>query len=637
MYFQKRLVCLTTTGLVVAVSTILFTLPVSSLSTGSPAGAPVEHPASRTAQQNVPTRRMEEVGGVYIPSEWISDLAEEDGTVYITSSHNGILAFDVSNPANPHQIGSYNETGGAYGVDVEGNTLYVAYGWSSKDMLIVDVSDPAHPSDLSSLDLVDFSGLGIAVSGRYAYLVGYCGLRIVDVSDPAHPWLAGSVGSCSGAPDFADVVVQGGYAFAAGSRFAIFDVSNPGSPREIGGLAITAGEVAISGDTAFTAGSVLSLIDVANPSAPTVISTVQPRGYSFDDVATAANYVYDIESYIPGGGGAVSALDFSAPHDLSEDGLYGVLGHEIDAAGEYLFVAAGWDLHVLRFEPPRVVVARLADRPLAIDGDLSDWGLRTPVVLDKDSADTVARAVPEIADSSADLWAAWDGQALYFAVHVRDDAIVEDSTDVWRDDEIELAIDGANDGLPAGSDDHQITVNADGRKTDFGTLPVPQVTAAARPVAGGWDVEVMIPASFLQGGMPVAGKRMGFSLGLHDDDDGDDWDSYLIWEGDNNASGSGWFGLLRLSSAPLPPPGSTPTVTTTSTATATPSRTPTATPTSSPTGTATRTATPTRTPTATATFAPSSTPTVTASATSTSTTTATPRVLHRYLPLMLRQ
>ena len=253
---------------------------------------------------------MEEVGGVYIPSEWISDLAEEDGTVYITSGHNGILAFDVSNPANPHQIGSYNETGGAYGVDVEGNTLYVAYGWSSKDMLIVDVSDPAHPSDLSSIDLANFSGYGIAVSGQVAYLVGYCGLRIVDVSDPAHPWLAGSLGSCSGAPDFADVVVQGGYAFAAGSRFAIFDVSNPASPREIGGLAINAGEVAISGDTAFTAGSVLSLIDVANPAAPTVISTVQPRGYSFDDVATAANYVYDIELYILGGGGRGQRVGF---------------------------------------------------------------------------------------------------------------------------------------------------------------------------------------------------------------------------------------------------------------------------------------------------------------------------------------
>ena len=432
-------------------------------------------------------------------------------------------------------------------------------------------------------------------------------------------------------------MVQGGYAFAAGSRFAIFDVSNPASPREIGGLAINAGEVAISGDTVFTAGSVLSLIDVANPAAPTVISTVQPRGYSFDDVATAANYVYDIEDYVPGGGGAVSVLDFSAPHDLSEDGLYGVLGHEIDAAGEYLFVAAGWDLHVLRFEPPRVVVARLADRPLAIDGDLSDWGVRPPVVLDKDSADTVAARCRRSPTQA--LTCGRHGTARHFTLPSTSATMQSSRTArmFGADDEIELAIDGANDGLPAGSDDHQITVNADGRKTDFGTLPVPQVTAAARPVAGGWDVEVMIPASFLQGGMPVAGKRMGFSLGLHDDDDGDDWDSYLIWEGDNNASGSGWFGLLRLSSAPLPPPGSTPTVTTTSTATATPSRTPTATPTSSPTGTATRTATATRTPTTTATFAPSSTPTVTASATSTSTTTATSRMLHRYLPLMLRQ
>lgn len=58
---------------------------------------------------------------------------------------------------------------------------------------------------------------------------------------------------------------------------------------------------------------------------------------------------------------------------------------------------------------------------------------------------------------------------------------------------IELAFDAALDQVSGGPDDHQYTVNADGRKTDLGTLPVLDVQAAARPVAGGWSAEVRIP------------------------------------------------------------------------------------------------------------------------------------------------
>jgi hypothetical protein len=594
---------------------------------------------SAPAPQSVPTRRMEMVGGVYVPDDSISDLIEEDGTVYIASGYDGLYVFDVANPANPHLVATYSTTYGANAVAVAGHYLYVIpYRWPM-DLLIIDISDPAHPSEVSGLTLENFSADSIAVDGRYAYLAGYCGLRIVDVSDPAHPWLAGSYGTCSGSMYHRDLVVREGYVFAAGTRFVVYDVSNPASPQEIGSLAVEGWKVTLSGNLAFVAGRTLSLIDVTNPAAPALISSVAPRGYQFYDVATAANYVFTNEAYVSESHGALSAVDFSASNDLSEDGLLDLSGYEMDVAGEYIFMAAPWSLYVVHFEPPRHAVARLANRVLAIDGDLSDWGTYPPLALDKNSADTVLRLVPEIADSSADLWAAWDNQALYFAVRVRDDVIVNDSPDVWRDDEIELAFDGVNDGLPGNSDDHQITINADGRKTDFGTLPAPEVIAATRPVAGGWQVEVAIPASFLQGGMLATGKRMGFTLGLHDDDDGGDWDSYLVWEGENTSTGSGWFGLLRLSSATLPPTGPT------YTPTATPTATQTATPTPSATSTPTCSATPTWTPTAisTPTFTPTSTPTATPTATftptSTPTATATPTAppVRRYLPLILHQ
>jgi hypothetical protein len=576
---------------------------------------------------------MEMVGGVYVPAESIRDLIEDQGIVYI-SSMDGLFAYDVSNPVNPHQIATY-DTFWSSGLDVTGGYLYVSTYHSSNNRVlrILDVSDPAHPVAVSSLVFDRHDALGIDIEGPYAYLAGPCGLRIVDVSDPAHPWVVGSYTSC--ATTFRDVVVRQGYAFAAGDRLAIFDVSDPAHPTEVANLGISVSEIALAGDLAFAAGRYLHVIDTANPEEPMVITSVAPRGYAFQDVTTAGSYAFAVENYIQGGGGALSALDFSAPDDLSEDGLLDLRGYELDVAGEHIFIAAPWSLYVVRFKPPRHAVARLADRPLTIDGNLSDWGTYPPLALDKNSADTVLRLVPEIADSSADLWAAWDNQALYFAARVRDDAIVNDSPDVWRDDEIELAFDGANDGLPGGSDDHQITINADGRKTDFGTLPAPEVIAATRPVAGGWHVEVAIPASILQSGTLVVGKRMGFTLGLRDDDDGGDWDSYLVWEGENTSTGSGWFGLLRLSSATLPPTG--PTYTPTATPTATRTATPTPSATSTPTCSATPTWTPTATPTATPTSTPTATPTATFTPTSTPTATPTATPVRRYLPLILHQ
>lgn len=210
---------------------------------------------------------------------------------------------------------------------------------------------------------------------------------------------------------------------------------------------------------------------------------------------------------------------------------------------------------------------------LQIDGNFDDWPTSLPVLLlNRYTADFVhPRSVPEPPDSSAELRAMWRSDALYFAVKVYDDAIWSDSVDVWRDDEIELAIDGLRDRLPYGADDHQYTVNADGRRTDRGTIPVPEMTVGVRIVPDGWQAEVRIPSSHIQAGALFGGKIMGFSMGLHDDDDGGDWDSFMVWEGNDTNAGSALFGDLILSEIAAP----TPFPTATSTPTATPSLTPT--------------------------------------------------------------
>lgn len=178
-----------------------------------------------------------------------------------------------------------------------------------------------------------------------------------------------------------------------------------------------------------------------------------------------------------------------------------------------------------------------ATTPPSIDGDLGDWGQWAPLVLDHTTAHS-AYVLPSPADlpvpedSSAAVRAMWDGAALYVAVQVRDDVIVNDSPDVRQDDAIELSFVGAADGLPGGGDTHLVTINANGRISESGLAAMlARVEAVAVAVPGGWNAEIRIPAAYLLARRDplTAGQVLAFDLGLRDDDDGGSWDSVLLW------------------------------------------------------------------------------------------------------------
>ena len=210
----------------------------------------------------------------------------------------------------------------------------------------------------------------------------------------------------------------------------------------------------------------------------------------------------------------------------------------------------------LSLDTPCVSALRTSQPP-AIDGDLGDWGSWQPLVLSRDTAAIIATQPtgsppPSVSDNSAELRAVWTATDLYFAIHVRDDRIFNDSLQVWKDDEIELAFVGAYDGLASGGDTHQYTFNPDGRITDFGQ-PNPPIQAAAVEVPGGWNVEVRIPHTHLLGlyQLLYAGRTITFDIGLRDDDDGGDWESYMVRAGTGTSYQA--RGVLRLDSNNIMP------------------------------------------------------------------------------------
>jgi tetratricopeptide (TPR) repeat protein len=193
------------------------------------------------------------------------------GTVaYVADGGDGLEIIDVSDPANPTELGQFDDGGSAQGVYISGTIAYVADGEDGLE--IIDVSDPANPTELGQFD-DGGSAHGVYVSGTVAYVADRGdGLEIIDVSDPANPTELGQFddgGSAYG------VYVSGTVAYVAdgGDGLEIIDVSDPANPTELGQFDYggSAHDVYVSGTVAYLADgwNSLEIINVSDPANPT--------------------------------------------------------------------------------------------------------------------------------------------------------------------------------------------------------------------------------------------------------------------------------------------------------------------------------------------------------------------------------
>ena len=115
----------------------------------------------------------------------------------------------LPNPA-PALTGSLAIGSSPRSVAVQGSFAYVV-DTGSDDLKVIDVSDPANPTQSGSLGL-GVQPRSVAVQGSYAYVVdGFSDdLKIIDVSDPASPTLSGSL-AIGGLP--LSVAVQGSFTY----------------------------------------------------------------------------------------------------------------------------------------------------------------------------------------------------------------------------------------------------------------------------------------------------------------------------------------------------------------------------------------------------------------------------------------
>jgi len=124
---------------------------------------------------------------------------EEKKTVFCIGG-SGLAVFDCTDAKAPRKIAMDKKTGvltlcgdkgkghggGGGGADVSGTTLFVAGG---KGMVAYDVSDPAQLTKISTIKTGAGSvggGAVVKIVGDLAYVAGGNGLSVVNISDPAN-------------------------------------------------------------------------------------------------------------------------------------------------------------------------------------------------------------------------------------------------------------------------------------------------------------------------------------------------------------------------------------------------------------------------------------------------------------------
>jgi hypothetical protein len=232
------------------------------------------------------------VVGSYQPKEHVGPIAASGDHAYVVEKDDVLRVLDVSNPAQPRVVASSKVADSVRGLAVAGNYVYVSM---SDTLQILDVSDPANPRESGACRNLELAGR-VTVDGKYAYVAAdFNGMRIIDVSNPAKPR---EIGFFEGPGNVTKIAVADHFAYLADYTGGLYivDISNPKKPKQIGRYGdFIVGDVALAGTFALVAGGVLEVIDVSRPDHPRKVGDFsQKEDDTAWSVAVAGDFVYTI-------------------------------------------------------------------------------------------------------------------------------------------------------------------------------------------------------------------------------------------------------------------------------------------------------------------------------------------------------
>lgn len=346
-----------------------------------------------------------------------------DGTWSFT--HYRLYAYDVSDPSAPRQMGYVSLPDNCTSQFAEGVYVYVtAFEFGFSGVKIIDVSDPAEPIEIGSFQTPGMPH-EVYVTDNIAYVADNNALVVYDVADPGAAVELGSYSPDGGMPLIHHVLVQGDYVYIIDSGFGVrvLDASDPSQIEEVGSVPHNQTDVLFSrmeacgnfiyylqdGDIS---GKELVILDVTDPTSPAEIGSHEMSGfwwfYGFD--------YCDGYACIAAGQEGLRVLSVSAPDSIIDIAMHDPhdLTSGLAVSGDYAFVGTYMrDLLVYDVSNPvsPIVVASLEfpDSPIK---QISVWGdyLYVPgVAIDHDHGVSVVDISDPTQPAEIAYWPAVEG------------------------------------------------------------------------------------------------------------------------------------------------------------------------------------------------------------------------------------
>jgi hypothetical protein len=206
------------------------------------------------------------------------DIEYTGNTVYVTGNH-GVEVIDISDRSTPETIKQLNIAEGCFGVEIEGDRLYVA--GITDGLLIYDITESTDPQLLGTHPIV---ALNMFVQGDYAYVLSGEMWSIIDVTDSENPTTVSETFT-----DRMNYRIQkvDDTIYIGEDRIGlkVYDVSDPENPELIRTVSNTAGifDIAVQDDVLYLAchGNGVKSLDINDRMNPQLLDTYNDGGEAY--------------------------------------------------------------------------------------------------------------------------------------------------------------------------------------------------------------------------------------------------------------------------------------------------------------------------------------------------------------------
>ncbi len=224
------------------------------------------------------------INTIDLPNYFVFSVALDGDYAYLGTKEGDLIVMDISNPAVPEQVASLE-------FDCQINEIVISQGYAYllyyKRLKVVDINNPHAPEIVGGYE--PYHNLhSLDVSGNRAMAVRSNEMLLLDVSNPSAPTTLDTFSYDSYfLPRFTNTVIRDNYAFCISTCYFFkpqparteycLEVMDLGDPGNLNVMAkdctlTTAVDLAISGNYAFTVdNSYLQVIDISNPYAPFLV------------------------------------------------------------------------------------------------------------------------------------------------------------------------------------------------------------------------------------------------------------------------------------------------------------------------------------------------------------------------------